>query len=97
MSQPSNQEHGRKKRRGRKVVDENQPSRAPRQDEDTQPARDVDRSSSHAPPATSSQGISNRPADEEHAFPPADQPRSEDPRDRSPDVPDQQGGNRGGV
>ena len=74
-----------------------EPSRAPRQDED---GSDLVGSSQPRPrqAATDSdkQGISNRPAAEEHAFPESDVIESDTP-DSVDGLPKQQGGNRGRV
>ena len=94
-----NQERGRKYGGSSSFVDAGEPSKAPRQDED---GRDfVGQSDSDQTPKYNSigeQGISNRPAEVEHAFPESDEPATE------PDIPEsveatpkQQGGNRGGV
>lgn len=95
----SNQEHGRKRGRSRtKAVTNNQPSRAPGQD---QPMHDLigkqpEEPDTHGYKAGEEQGISNRPAHEEHAFP---APDAKPPDDVDPDtfVPQHQGGNRGGI
>jgi hypothetical protein len=95
----NNQERGRKYGGSSSYVDMGEPSKAPRQDED---GRDLVGSSGPDPTpkynSIGEQGISNRPAEVEHAFPESDQPREE------PETPDteetsatQQGGNRGGV
>src|SRR4051812_47467488 len=95
----TNQERGRKYGGSSSFVDIGQPSRAPRQDED---GRDVVGSDQHAPGLADGdsplQGISNRPAREEHAFP---KPGRPDPESTAPDSvetgPKQLGGNRGRV
>jgi len=95
--QKSNQERGKKRLRGKtKAVLENQPSKAPAQDEDVSTATaSIDRSATEADGSKSTQGISNRPANEEHAFANPNPPESAETND--PEVPQQQGGNRGGV
>ena len=95
----SNQERSRKYGGSSSFVDAGEPSKAPRQDED---ARDfIGRSDSDQTPkynAIGEQGISNRLAEEEHAFADSDEPR---PEPAGPDsvetTPKQQGGNRGSV
>jgi hypothetical protein len=98
----TNQEHSKKHRRTQPSIEADQPSKAPRQDEN---GRDV--VASPPPPArtqadgsSSEQGVSNRPANEEHAFP--DSPGSAKATDSgepraSKSLPPQRGGNRGGV
>ena len=96
----SNQEHARKYGGSSSFVDQRDPSKAPRQDED---AKDfVGPSDTDQPQQYNSigeQGISNRLAEEEHAFPePAEpDPASDIARDSVDATPKQQGGNRGGV
>jgi hypothetical protein len=92
-----NQERARKYGGSSSFVDVGQPSRAPRQDEE---GADVVGSDSHDPgPADGNsplQGISNRPAREEHAFP--EPAGSESTGADSIDTgPKQVGGNRGRV
>src|SRR5205823_3260281 len=95
----TNQERGRKYGRSSSFVDAGEPSRAPRQDED---GKDVIGSDNHEPgPAdgdSALQGVSNRPANEEHAFP---ESGVADPASTAPDSvetgPKQVGGNRGRV
>ena len=74
-------------------VDTRQPSKAPRQDED---GRELIGTAKHdrdgADSASPTQGISNRPAKEEHAFPNATEPEPIPESDSN-----QMGGNRGGV
>src|SRR5688572_26348943 len=91
-----NQERSRKYGGSSSFVNTREPSQAPRQDEDggesiettgVERQYDDDRK----------QGISNRPAHEEHAFPESE-PRSELDAPTSVDAtPKQLGGNRGGV
>jgi hypothetical protein len=94
-----NQERGRKYGGSSSFVDVGQPSRAPRQDEDGKDLVGVDK---HDPgPAdgdSSLQGISNRPANEEHAFPESDEGDRESVAPDSIETsPKQVGGNRGRV
>ena len=65
-----NQERGKKRLRGKtKAVLEKQPSKAPGEDQDvTAASAPIDRSETEADGSSSRQGISNRPANEEHAF-----------------------------
>ena len=92
----TNQERGRKYGGSSSFVDAGQPSLAPRPDEEGE-----DRIGSTHPgfgPAdgdSNKQGISNRPAKEEHAFPGADEPADRDAPDSVEDAPKQVGGNRG--
>ena len=79
-------------------VDRGQPSRAPRQDEQGEEAvgstsRDVGPADGTSP----KQGISNRPAKDEHAFPDSDESDSQAVPDSVDDGPKQVGGNRGQV
>jgi hypothetical protein len=95
----TNQERGRKYGGSSSFVDVGQPSRAPRQDED---GKETVGSDKHEPgPADGDsflQGISNRPAKEEHAFPVS---AGGDAESTAPDSvetgPKQLGGNRGRV
>ena len=93
-----NQERGRKYGGSSSFVDSGAPSKAPRQDED---GRDVvgssQRNIQHADGSSPNQGISNRPANEEHAFPDAD-PTIEPAAPESIETDSKQvGGNRGRV
>jgi len=93
-----NQERGRKYGGSSSFVDAGQPSRAPRQDEE---GIDAVGSSRYEPgPADGDsplEGVSNRPANEEHAFPePAADPESSAPGSVESDSK-QVGGNRGRV
>jgi hypothetical protein len=91
----NNQVHSRKKQGNR----QDQPSKAPGQDQDTrefisspQPER------SRADERSGQQGISNRPAGEEHALPDSDGPQVDNAAGNvDTAVPEQQGGNRGGA
>ena len=94
----TNQERGRKYGGSSSFVDRGQPSRAPRQDEQGEEAvgstsRDVGPADGTSP----KQGISNRPAKDEHAFPDSDRPDSQAVPDSVDDGPKQVGGNRGQV
>jgi hypothetical protein len=95
----TNQEHSKKHRRTQPSIDDDQPSKAPRQDED---GRDV--VAKPPPPAkmqadgsSSDQGVSNRPANREHAFPESEEAADQEDPQIPDTVPKQQGGNRGGV
>lgn len=93
-----NQERVRKYRGSSSFVDAGQPSRAPRQDEDGQELVGSDR---HQPgPAdgqSSRQGISNRPANEEEAFPDSGATAESSAPDSVETDSKQVGGNRGRV
>jgi len=94
----ANQERGRKYGGSSSFVDARQPSRAPRQDED---GTDAVGSDKHEPgPADGDsplQGISNRPANEEHAFPESGE-TAESAAPESIETDSKQiGGNRGRV
>jgi len=94
----TNQERGRKYGGSSSFVDRGQPSRAPRQDEQGEEA--VGSSSREVGPAdgtSSKQGISNRPAKDEHAFPHLGGSESQAVPDSVDDGPKQVGGNRGQV
>src|SRR5688572_20335133 len=95
----TNQERGRKYGGSSAFVDVGQPSRAPRQDEDGKDA--VGAASREIGPAdgdSPNQGISNRPARDEHAFPDSEEHASEPEAIESvEDGPKQVGGNRGRV
>lgn len=93
-----NRERGRKYGGSSSFVDSGQPSRAPRQDEQGEDT--VGSTNRHVGPADGTspkQGISNRPAKDEHAFP--DSEGSDPPAvpDSVDDGPKQVGGNRGRV
>jgi hypothetical protein len=95
---PKNQQRTRKYGGSSSFVDAGQPSKAPRQDEDGHeaigsPSREV----GPADGSSTRQGISNRPAKDEHAFP---DPNEGDPQaapESGDDGPRQVGGNRGQV
>ena len=94
----TNQERARKYGGSSSFVDAGQPSRAPRQDENGQDA--IGATHRRVGPAdgnSDQQGISNRPAKEEHAFPGPDESVSPDAPDSVETEPKQQGGNRGRV
>jgi len=94
----TNQERGRKYGGSSSFVDAGQPSKAPRQDEDGQ---DIVGSDKYEPgPAEGEsplQGISNRPAREEHAFPESDVVNADSTEAEKVDVDTQVGGPRGRV
>jgi hypothetical protein len=95
----TNQERGRKYGGSSSFVDVGQPSRAPRQDEDgTELIGSDNRKPGPADGGSPSQGISNRPARDEHAFPEPVAGAAESPTSDSVanDVK-QVGGNRGRV
>jgi hypothetical protein len=95
----NNQERGRKYGGSSSYVDMGEPTKAPRQDEDGRQL--VGPADPDQPPkynSTGEQGISNRPAEVEHAFPESDESRTEPEAPVSVETtPKQQGGNRGGV
>ena len=94
----TNQERGRKHGGSSSFVDKAQPSKAPRQDEQGEEA--IGSISRHVGPADGTspkQGISNRPANDEHAFPDSDGSDSQVVSDSVDDGPKQVGGNRGQV
>jgi hypothetical protein len=95
----NNQERARKYGGTSSYMDTGEPSKAPRQDEE---AREFvgpsDADQVRAYNSSDEQGISNRPAKAEHAFPESGEPRSEqDAPDSVETTPKQQGGNRGNV
>ena len=94
----TNQERGRKYGGSSSFVDIGQPSRAPRQDEQGEESNSsASRGLGPADGTSPQQGISNRPAKDEHAFP---EPDAADPQgvlDSVDDEPKQVGGNRGQV
>ena len=93
----TSQERSKKSGGTSSFVDGGESSKAPRQDElgtDVTGPSEIDR---HYNNDNTKQGISNRPAEEENAFPdskPTDEP---DAPDSIETTPKQQGGNRGGV
>jgi hypothetical protein len=105
MEQKStNQERGRKRLRSKtKAILDKQPSKAPGQDQNTEAF--LGGPAAHHPPQVAkandeTQGVSNRPANEENPFPHGeverDRNREAEPAEDQP-LPQQQGGNRGGV
>jgi hypothetical protein len=91
-----NQERSRKYGGSSSFVDTGAPSKAPRQDEDGREASNtvgVDRQYDD----DSKQGISNRPAQEEHAFPESEPGAEADSPASVDSTPKQVGGDRGGV
>ena len=95
---PTNQKRSRKYGGSSSFVDAGQPSRAPRQDEEGQEA--IGSASREVGPADGSstqQGISNRPAKDEHAFPAPDESDPQAAPESVDDGPKQVGGNRGQV
>ena len=95
VQRKANQERSRKYGGSSSFVNTAEPSKAPLQDEDGREPIDtigVDRQYDY----NSKQGISNRPAKEEHAFPESE-PDSEVDAATSVATPKQLGGNRGGV
>jgi hypothetical protein len=93
-----NQERVKKYGGSSSFVDVGQPSRAPRQDElGEESIGSADRGAVVADVDSPHQGISNRPAKDEHAFPESDEVESESGPDSVEDGPKQVGGNRGRV
>ena len=79
-------------------MDVGQPSRAPRQDEEGQETiRSTNPKLGPADGNSPEQGISNRPAKDEHAFPDADVSDSQAVPESVDAEPKQVGGNRGQV
>jgi hypothetical protein len=98
MEKKTNQERGRKYGGSSSFVDKGQPSRAPRQDEEGPEAnRSAPRDFGPADGTSPQQGISNRPAKDEHAFPDSDKSDPDAVPDSVDDEPKQVGGNRGQV
>jgi hypothetical protein len=94
----SNQERTRKYGGSSSFVDQRDPSKAPRQDEDVNDfVGPSDPDQAHKYNSIGEQGISNRLAEEEHAFPEPDEPAPDPAPDSVDTTPKQQGGNRGGV
>jgi len=95
---PTNQKRSRKYGGSSSFVDVGQPSKAPQQDEEEDQKSGSARSDAGPADGNSTQqGISNRPAKDEHAFPDADQSDSQAIRESVDDGPKQVGGNRGQV
>ena len=94
----TNQERSRKYGGSSSFVDKGQPSRAPRQDEHGDEALgSISRDVGPADGTSPKQGISNRPAKDEHAFPDSNGSDSQAVPDSVDDGPKQVGGNRGQV
>ena len=98
MDNNSNQERSRKYGGSSSYVDAGQPSRAPRQDEQGEGTvgsekRGVGPADGNSP----QQGVSNRPANEEHAFPDSDESDTQAGDEGIDDAGKQWGGNRGRV
>jgi hypothetical protein len=95
----TNQERGRKYGGSSSFVDIGQPSRAPRQDEDGKEVVGSDEYETGPADGDSAlQGISNRPAKDEHAFPESDVANPESTAPDSVETDSKQvGGNRGRV
>jgi len=94
-----NQERTRKYGGSSSFVDTAAPSKAPRQDEDGREfVGPSDGGPEHKYNSLGEQGISNRLAETEHAFPePDDATSRSDSSDSVEAFPKQQGGSRGGV
>jgi len=94
----TNQERGRKYGGSSSFVDAGQPSKAPRQDEEGQETIGaVHPGFGPADGDSARQGISNRPAKDEHAFPGGNKSESDEARESVEDAPKQVGGNRGRI
>jgi hypothetical protein len=99
----TNQERVRKYGGSSSFVDAGQPSRAPRQDEEGQETiGSAHREVGPADGNSGQQGISNRPAKDEHAFPDTHEPDTDESDSQAvlesvDDGPKQVGGNRGQV
>jgi hypothetical protein len=95
----NNQERARKYGGSSSFADTGAPSRAPGQDEEAREfigPSDPDQTPKYN--SIGEQGISNRPAEVEHAFPDSEElPVEPDAPDSVETTPKQQGGNRGGV
>jgi hypothetical protein len=96
---PTNQKRSRKYGGSSSFVDTGQPSRAPRQDEQGQEETigSAGRGVGPADGNSTQQGISNRPAKDEHAFPDPDESDPYAAPESVDDGPKQVGGNRGQV
>ena len=91
-----NQERTRKYGGSSSFLNNDQPSKAPLQDEDgSEPTETIEVARQYND--DSKQGISNRPAEEEHAFPESEPGPEADVPDSIEATPKQVGGNRGGV
>lgn len=93
----TNQERGRKSGGSSSFMDKGEPSRAPRQDEDGRDGAPPTAVPRHYADDATKQGISNRPADEEHAFPESDNSAESVDAPSIETTPKQVGGNRGSV
>ena len=94
----SNQERARKYGGTSSYVGSGEPSKAPRQDEDAKEflgPSDADQVRAYN--SSDEQGISNRPAKSEHAFPKSGESHTEPNADSVETTAKQQGGNRGNV
>jgi hypothetical protein len=95
--QNNNQKRSRKYGGSSSFTDAGTPSRAPRQDEQGDD-RVGSRAAARPPVEGRQQGISNRPAEDEHAFPDGAGPGDDAATsDESEALSKQQGGPRGGV
>ena len=95
---PTNQQRSRKYAGSSSFVDAGQPSRAPRQDEEGEET--IGSASREVGPAdgnSTQQGIGNRPAKDEHAFPEPDESDPQAAPESVDEGPKQVGGNRGQV
>jgi len=95
----SNQQTGRKYSGSSSFTESGTPSKAPGQDQQLKESLGPRETKlPHADKNSSQQGISNRPANEEHAFPESAPPEDDLDGPDSLDTDGQQmGGNRGGV
>jgi hypothetical protein len=98
MDQKNSNQQGTRKYVGDSAyLGKDEPSKAPRQDEDGSELVGSSQLRPHqVDPNSKEQGISNRPVKDEHAFPESDAQESDAP-DSVETTPKQQGGNRGGV
>jgi hypothetical protein len=93
----TNQQRARKYVGDSAHIDNDTPSKAPRQDEDgSELIGSAGTRPQQVDPDTDKQGISNRPVNEEHAFPESGVDATDAP-DSVETQPKQQGGSRGGV
>src|SRR5688572_21720149 len=93
-----NQERSRKYVGSSSFVDAGEPSKAPGQDDQGREPTETPEVNRQYTDDDSKQGISNRPAGEEHAFPEPFEPTAgPDAPDSVEATPKQVGGNRGGV
>jgi hypothetical protein len=92
----TSQERSRKYGGSSSFLNNDVPSKAPRQDDDgREPLETIEVARQYDD--GSKQGISNRPADEEHAFPGSEPGPEADAPASIEATPKQVGGNRGGV